>query len=134
MIIKNKILLTFLFTAAALTQAELPKEQIHSLYSQANQFFREANTATDPQLAERNYEQATLHFERIIDEGQVENGSTLMIDGPAREVRLDGVVVTGYTIGEFPRLAPGEMTLTYTDDPASSHLVTASIAHRDRWW
>ena len=75
MIIKNKILLTFLFlfTAAALAQADLPKEQIHSLYSQANQFFREANTATDPQLAERNYEQAILHFERIIDEGQVEN-------------------------------------------------------------
>lgn len=75
MIIKKKILLIclLLFTAPALSRAELPKEQIHSLYSQANQFFREANTATDPQQAERNYEQAILHFERIIGEGQVEN-------------------------------------------------------------
>ena len=67
-------------------------------------------------------------------EGTVSTGSTLLIDGVVREVRLDGSDVTPYTSGEFPLLAPGETTLTYTDDPGSSHLVTAQIAFRDRWW
>ena len=66
--------------------------------------------------------------------GNVDSGSTLVFDGEAREARLDGALVTGYTSGEFPLLAPGETTLTYTDDPGSSHLVTGSVTHRDRWW
>lgn len=70
----------------------------------------------------------------LVYDGNVENGSTLVFDGAAQEVRLDGVVVTGYTSGEFPRLEPGETTLTYTDDPGSSHQVTGSVTHRDRWW
>lgn len=67
-------------------------------------------------------------------EGSVEAGSTLLFDGDAREVRLDGVVVTGYTQGDFPQLAPGETTLRFVDDIASSHQATGSIAYRDRWW
>lgn len=70
----------------------------------------------------------------LVYEGTVENGSTLVIDGETREVRLDGADVTGYTAGEFPQLGPGETTLTYTDDPGSSHLATGLVTFRDRWW
>jgi len=70
----------------------------------------------------------------LVYEGNVGSGSTLVIDGRAREVKLDGIDVTGYTSGDFPRLAPGETTLAYLDDPASSHQATASVAHRDQWW
>jgi hypothetical protein len=70
----------------------------------------------------------------LVYEGNVDHGSTLVVDAESREVRLDGTVVTGYTSGDFPQLSPGETTLTYLDDPGSSHLVTASVTHRDRWW
>ncbi len=67
-------------------------------------------------------------------EGNVASGETLIIDGENRVVTLDGADVTGYTTGDFPQLAPGDTTLTYIDDPGSSHLVSANVAHRDRWW
>ncbi|MBX3176697.1 MAG: phage tail family protein [Candidatus Hydrogenedentes bacterium] len=70
----------------------------------------------------------------IVYEGEVAGGSTLVIDAVKREVRLDGVEVTGYTSGEFPRLAPGETELVFTDDIMSSHQATGSVAWRPRWW
>lgn len=54
--------------------AALPKEQAYSLFSQANQFFREANSvASDPDRAKRLYEKAILNYEKIISDGQIEN-------------------------------------------------------------
>lgn len=70
----------------------------------------------------------------LVYEGNVNNGSTLVFDAEAREVRLDGEDVTGYTAGDFPLLAPGETTLVYTDDPASSHQMSGNVVYRDRWW
>lgn len=70
----------------------------------------------------------------LVYEGTVPNGSTLVIDSMLRRVLLDGADVTPYTSGEFPILEPGETALEYTDDPASSHLVSAVVTFRDRWW
>ena len=52
----------------------MPKEQVYSLFSQANQFFREANTTTDnPETARNLYEKAILNYEKIISDGQIKN-------------------------------------------------------------
>lgn len=65
------------FLAALLTspaEATLSKEQTYSLFNQANQFFREANSITnDPNRAERLYEKAILNYEKIISEGGIRN-------------------------------------------------------------
>jgi len=58
----------------AVSQAELPKDQINTLFTQANEAFREANSErTDPTKAERLYEEAILAYEKIIDRGRIEN-------------------------------------------------------------
>ena len=67
-------------------------------------------------------------------EGTVPNGATLVIDSALRRVLLDGADVTPYTSGDFPVLEPGVTTLEYTDDPSSTHLVSAVVSFRDRWW
>jgi len=52
----------------------LPKEQVYSLFNQANQFFREANTtANDPDQAQKLYEKAILNYEKIISDGRIKN-------------------------------------------------------------
>lgn len=67
-------------------------------------------------------------------DGAVPGGTALVIDSARRRVLLDGVDVTPYTSGDFPILTPGETTLEYTDDPSSTHLATAIVSFRDRWW
>src|SRR4030042_239824 len=71
----NKTLLTcvILFTVTASAKAVLPKEQLSSTYNQANQDFRQTNSARDPEQAKKLYEKAILGFERIIEQGQVKN-------------------------------------------------------------
>ena len=66
--------------------------------------------------------------------GVVEDGCTLVFDAVSGRVTLDGVDVTAYGTGEFPMLAPGNNTLVYTDEPASSHTASVSLAWRNRWW
>jgi tetratricopeptide (TPR) repeat protein len=64
----------FLFCVASSTDAALSKEQTYLLFSQANQFFREANSITnDPDQVRRLYEKAILNYEKIISDGQIEN-------------------------------------------------------------
>lgn len=70
----------------------------------------------------------------LIYEGNVPNGATLIIDAANQRVLLDALDVTPYTTGDLPVLQPGLTTLEYTDDPASSHLVSATVRYRDRWW
>jgi hypothetical protein len=67
-------------------------------------------------------------------EGLVADGETLVFDGPNARATLDGIDVTPYISGTFPRVMPGGSTLTYTDDAASSHTAAATIFTRDRWW
>lgn len=70
---KILIVCLFLLTATAPVEAKLPKEQVYALYNQANEIFRQANSTKDLDQAERLYEKAILNFEKIIDQGQVEN-------------------------------------------------------------
>jgi tetratricopeptide (TPR) repeat protein len=72
---QRKILIAclFLLMAGAFAAAELPKEQLYTLYNQANESFRQANSTKDSEQAERLYEKAILNFEKIIDQGHIEN-------------------------------------------------------------
>ncbi len=59
---------------ASTAEAALSKDQTHSLFNQANEFFREANSVTnDPNRAERLYEKAILNYEKIINAGGIRN-------------------------------------------------------------
>jgi tail protein len=66
--------------------------------------------------------------------GSVAASSVLVFDAAQGMVTLDGADVTPYTTGVFPRISPEDTTLTYSDDPSSSHDVDATVAFRDRWW
>lgn len=64
----------FLFCLAVPCLSAMPKEQVYSLFNQANQFFREANTtANDPDKARKLYEKAILNYEKIINDGRIKN-------------------------------------------------------------
>jgi len=73
-----------LFSLAAPAQSVMPTEpaaserwrdgQVYSIFSQANQFFREANTKTDdPETARNLYEKAILNYEKIISDAGIKN-------------------------------------------------------------
>jgi hypothetical protein len=63
-----------LFCLAAPVRSAMPKEQVYSLFSQANQLFREANSTTnDPDKARKLYEKAILNYEKIINDGRIKN-------------------------------------------------------------
>jgi tetratricopeptide (TPR) repeat protein len=63
-----------LFCLAAPCCGVMPAEQVHSLFNQANHFFREANSTTDdPDKAQKLYEQAILNYEKIISNGRIKN-------------------------------------------------------------
>ena len=66
--------------------------------------------------------------------GVVAHGAVLVLNAAAGTVTLNGVDVTCYTTGEFPRIEPAGATLSYADDPTSSHAGVAAIVVRDRWW
>jgi len=72
---KVAILLAAFFPLSVIgpAQAQLSKDQKISLFSQANENFRQANSTQDPEQAERLYEMAILAFEKITDEGGVKN-------------------------------------------------------------
>lgn len=63
----------FLFCLMRPADAGMSKDQAYSLFSQANQSFREANSAKNPEQAKKLYEKAILAFERIINEDRIKN-------------------------------------------------------------
>lgn len=71
----------------------------------------------------------TMHYTGTVNDGEI-----LAFDAAAGVVTLDGVDVTPYTGGVFPRLAPGNTTLTYTGDTDSTHTAAVTVAYRARWW
>ncbi len=75
MIVIKKILLVslLLLIITSPLEAKLPEEQVYALYNQANETFRQANSTKNSDQAGRLCEKATLGFEKIIDEGQIEN-------------------------------------------------------------
>lgn len=77
MIIKNfSVILVclFLLGPTTLAKAQPPTEQTYSLFSQANQSFRQANTMTaGSEEAEKLYEKSILSYEKIINDSQIGN-------------------------------------------------------------
>ena len=55
----------------------MTKEQIETEFQKANEAFRQANaiSETDSEKVEQLYETSILHFEKIIDQGQIKNAS-----------------------------------------------------------
>lgn len=70
----------------------------------------------------------------ITYDGVLPAGTVLELDAALRQARIDGNDVTPYVLGEFPELAPGPNTLTYNDDPASTHNALIAIWFYERWW
>lgn len=67
-------LVCLLFTAALAAGDTLSKEQIHTLFNQANDAFRQANsTVDDTDKSNSLYEKAILGYEKIIRQGHIEN-------------------------------------------------------------
>lgn len=66
--------------------------------------------------------------------GLVVNGESLVFDGLAGMVTLDGRDVTPYTSGLFPCVTPDATVLTYADDAASDHTASVTIEWRERWY
>jgi len=63
----------FLISLSRPANAQMSRDQTYSLFSQANESFRQANLAKDSDQAEKLYGKAILAFEKIIDEGQIKN-------------------------------------------------------------
>ncbi len=60
--------------AAGRASAQLPREQLYALLNEANTTFQQANAAADrPDAARQLYEKAVLLYEKIIDQGKVQN-------------------------------------------------------------
>jgi hypothetical protein len=75
---------------AAPGRSVLPKEQVYSLFNQANQFFREANTTSnDPDKARKLYEKAILNYEKIISDGRIKNSKLFYNLGNAYFLKED---------------------------------------------
>jgi tetratricopeptide (TPR) repeat protein len=63
----------FLFCLTSIAEANLSNEQVYSLFGQANQSFRQANSTDDSDQAQKLYEKAILNYEKIISDGQIQN-------------------------------------------------------------
>ena len=59
------------FTVVA--KAELSREQLYILFNQANEAFRQANSSQSSAIADELYEKAILSYEKIINEGKIQN-------------------------------------------------------------
>ena len=93
---------TFAFCVASTAEAALSKEQTYSLFNQANQSFREANSITnDPNRTERLYERAILNYEKVIQEGGISNSKLYYNLGNAYFLKEDiGRAILNYRRAE----------------------------------
>jgi tetratricopeptide (TPR) repeat protein len=93
---------TLILTFSSTGLSALPKEHIYSLFNQANQFFREANTiANDPEKAQKLYEKAILNYEKIISDGRIKNSKLFYNLGNAYILKDDlGRAILNYRRAE----------------------------------
>jgi hypothetical protein len=63
--------------------------------------------------------------------GVILAGRSLLMDGVAGKVTLDGMDVTAWTTGDFPRVSPGTTQLTCSAPQLNAY---ATVSWRDRWW
>ncbi|MBN2270165.1 MAG: tetratricopeptide repeat protein [Sedimentisphaerales bacterium] len=86
---------------AVCTKADLPKNTLADLFGQANTAFRQANSTTDNEEAERLYEKAILSYERIISEGRIQNAKLFYNLGNAYFLKEDiGKAILNYRRAE----------------------------------
>jgi tetratricopeptide (TPR) repeat protein len=95
-------ILLFFFCLAPTAKAALSKEQTTSLFNQANEFFREANSITnDPDQAKKLYEKAILNYEKIINDGGIRNSKLYYNLGNAYFLKEDlGRAILNYRRAE----------------------------------
>jgi len=93
---------TLIFTFPSIVRSAMPKEQVYSLFTQANQFFREANTITnDPDQAQKLYEKAILNYEKIVSDGRIKNSKLYYNLGNAYFLKEDlGRAILNYRRAE----------------------------------
>ena len=92
MISKNILLLSIslvIFVTTGSACAKLTDQQGYSLFSQANNAFRKANSATDETQQRKLYEKAILSYEKIINDGQISNAGLYYNLGNAYFLRRD---------------------------------------------
>ncbi|MBE7560546.1 phage tail family protein [bacterium] len=65
--------------------------------------------------------------------GTLSAGDVLVVDCDAHTATVNGENALSGVSGDWPRLSPGETTLTYSDDAAGSHDATLVVAYRDFW-
>jgi tetratricopeptide (TPR) repeat protein len=95
------LVVLLLISLSASANAQMSKDQVYSLFSQANESFRQANSTKDSEQAERLYEKAILTFEKIIDEGQIKNAKLYYNLGNAYFLKGDiGKAILNYRRAE----------------------------------
>jgi len=106
------IALLGLWLAAASASAEIPHDEAVLIFQEANQLFRQANEASvnNPGEAYELYRSAALRYERLTDEGGIENGRLYYNLGNAY-YRMDdlGRAILNYRRAE--RFLPGDADL-----------------------
>jgi tetratricopeptide (TPR) repeat protein len=58
---------------AVSAKAEQPREQVYSLFAQANEAFRQANATNNTAERQQLYDKAILNFEKVINDGRIKN-------------------------------------------------------------
>lgn len=93
---------SLLFGPVAGAAEPLSAEQIHSLFNQANEAFRRANSITqNPDQAARLYDTAILYYEKIINEGGIRNSKLYYNLGNAYFLKEDvGRAILNYRRAE----------------------------------
>lgn len=66
--------------------------------------------------------------------GTVATGERLAFDGIEGKLRLDGVDVTPYSEGSFPKITPAVTTLTYTGAATSTHAAKLHVVFHPKWY
>lgn len=124
--IEESIALTILPWSIAASGATLATTSSGSVYAEPSIALVASGNVVNPAFSDGT---RTIAYSGIVADGE-----TLVLDGAGRRVTLEGVDVTPYTSGVFPRISPEGTTLTYTDDVTSSHSGTGTVSFRDRWW
>ncbi|UCF43276.1 MAG: hypothetical protein JSV99_12015 [Planctomycetota bacterium] len=93
---------SLLFGPVAWAAEPLSSEQIYSLYNQANEAFRRANSITqNPDQAARLYDTAILYYKKIINEGGIRNSKLYYNLGNAYFLKEDvGRAILNYRRAE----------------------------------
>ncbi|MBI1353883.1 MAG: hypothetical protein GC160_06015 [Acidobacteria bacterium] len=115
-----KLLLALLATALC-ASAALPPDEAKAVFEEGNSLFRQANEASvsDPQQAYDLYRRSALRYERLIDEGGIQNGRLYYNLGNAY-FRMDdlGRAILNYRRAE--RFLPGDSDIRQNLESARS--------------